>query len=93
MKKTIYLVYDIPSAGAVGDWYQTNPTFDRDEAVKAARGALQYLTDTEKSRRDIYVGVHTVDVPEDDTRTAAEIYRTMLEEDTWSDDHDVINIK
>ena len=92
MTRTIYLVYDIPSAGNTGDWYQTCPTFDREEAVRAARGALAYLTDSEKSRREVYVGVHTVSIPDGDTRTASEIYRAMISDDAWPEDHDVITI-
>jgi len=91
MKKVIYLVYDIPNEGT-GDWYQTNPTFDEAEAVKAAQWAWAYLTEAERRCRKIYVGVHTVDVPEGDQRSAKDIYEDMLDDDTWPVDHDMIDI-
>ena len=89
--KTIYLVYDVPTT-QTGDWFQERPTYDRAEAVKAARNAWAYLTDTERSRREVYVGVHHVDLPEGDTRTAAQVYDDMLDDDTWPVDHDIIQI-
>lgn len=87
----IYLVYDRPT-GQTGDWYQTCPTYDCAEAVKAAQNAWAHLTDSERSRREIYVGIHRVPLLEGDTRTAAQVYSDMLDEDTWPADHDIIRI-
>lgn len=89
--KNLYLVYDVPTT-QTGDLYQTCHTYDRAEAIKAARNAWAYLTDTERSRREVYVGVHRVPLPEGDTRTAAQVYNDMLDEDTWPVDHDIIRI-
>lgn len=89
--KTIYLVYDRPT-GQTGDWYQECPTFDKAEAVKAAQWAWSYLTKNERACREVYVGVHRVPLPEGDTRTAAQVYDDMLDDDTWPVDHDIIQI-
>jgi len=92
MTKTIYLVYDVPSAGT-GDWYQSKPTYHKFEAIRNARIAWEYLTEHEKSKRYVYVGAHTVSVPEDDVRAASRVYKDMMDDDTWPADHDVITIQ
>lgn len=92
MTKTIYLVYDVPAVDQSGDWFQTCPTFDGVQAIRVAEYALNRLTPAERARRDVYVGVHHVDLPEGDVRTAGKIYDDMLADDTWPSDHDVIEI-
>ena len=92
MKKSIYLVYDIPANGQSGDWFQSCPTFDRAQAIHEAEYDLAHLTASERARRHVYVGIHYVELTEIDTRSAHEIYDDMLEEDTWPVDHDVIEL-
>lgn len=92
MEKTIYIVYDEPKKGD-GDIFENCPTFDRDKAVKAARYAWDHLTTREQEKRNVYVGIHTVTLPDDDHRSAEQIYRDLMGEDEWPYDHDVIEIQ
>lgn len=90
MKKTIYLVHDEPRRN--GDSFETCPTFDREEAIRIARTAWNHLTTSEKKQREVYVGVHTVNVPDDDQRPAEQVYHDLMDEDEWPCDHDVIEV-
>lgn len=92
MEKTIYIVYDEPKKGD-GDIFENCPTFDRDKAVKAARYAWDHLTTREQEKRNVYVGIHTVTLPDDDQRSAEQIYHDLMGEDEWPYDHDVIEIQ
>lgn len=91
MTKTIYLVYDVPAHGT-GDWFESSPTFDRARALRAASGEYAHLTDIERKKRRVYVGIHHVELPDGDARTAAQVYDDMVHEDTWPADHDVIEL-
>lgn len=91
MKKIIYL----PQCSALNVYAENDegtPTYDSKQAVREARRMLAYTTGSERQTVHVYVGVYTVDTPDDDPRTAAQIYSDMLDDDTWPSDHDVIEI-
>ena len=91
MTKTIYLTIT-ESKNGVGDIWQENPTFDRDDAISSAVREWNHLTRMEQRKRHVYVGVYTVTVPDSDTRTAAQVYDEMNADDTFPYDCDVIEL-
>lgn len=91
MTKTIYMMHREPitSRGEIGDG---KPTFDKNEAIQEAEMQWAHLTGREKKLYHVYVAVHKVTAKADDVRSATEIYRDMLDDDTWPADHDVIEL-
>ncbi len=89
---TIYMMHEEPltSRGEIGEG---KPTFDKNEAIREAEMQWAHMTDREKKNYHVYVGIHKVTVPVDDTRSAEQIYHDMLEDDTWPADHDVIELE
>lgn len=91
MTKTIYMMRCEPLTSR-GEISEGKPVFDPAAAIDEARSIWEHLTDREKKLYHVYVAVHKVTAQADDARSAAEIYRDMLDDDTWPADHDVIEL-
>ena len=91
MTKKIYIAHII-DINPGGLWDDDKVTFDRNEAVKAAEYRAARLTRNEAKHHHVYVGVYDVDIAEDDTRTAPQIYHDMVLTDTFPIDHDVLEV-
>jgi len=91
VEKEIYMMRCEPLTSR-GEISEGKPVFDPAAAIDEARSIWAHLTDREKKLYHIYVAVHKVTIQADDTRSAAEIYRDMLDDDTWPADHDVIEL-
>ena len=59
--------------------------FSREEALQTARMYFNHLTDREKKFNTVSVESHRVDVSEDDTRTAQQLYDWLcdISVDAW----------
>ena len=62
--------------------------FSREEALQTARMYFNHLTDREKKFNTVSVESHRVDVSDDDTRTAQELYDWLydISENAWIED-------
>ena len=89
MEKKIYLPIDAPIKE--GDIFEGAATFDLDAALQDAKSMYQRLTEREKAKRHIYIGVYQVDARGNEL--AQDIYNLALLEGTWNPDHDVIELE
>lgn len=78
MKKMLYVTV----SGRIGaDEFNVCVTFDLDEARKAALNEWKHLTDREREKSEIRVDGYRIEVEDEDTRDAKEVYMELLDED------------
>lgn len=90
--KPIFTTIDEPRIDGTGDIFEENPTFDEAAAMRHAVTAWNRLTPSEQKKRRIYVAVHLVDVPNDDPRTAEDVYDDLTSDYSWPNAWNVIPI-
>jgi hypothetical protein len=90
--KIIYMMHCEP-LDSRGEYDDGRATFDKSQAIRDAQMEWAHLTAGEQKHYRVYVGAHTVDVDDDDPRSADQIYQDMLDDATWTGDCDVIDGK
>ncbi len=83
MKKIVYVVEDRPRDGFDGDWFQSGFTFNKEEAIEAARSVRRHLTRCELKKSVHYVLGYEVDV-EDGVDAEAAYDEFVVNDDSLS---------
>lgn len=78
MNKTLYIVRDNTKDG---DSFDVCVTYDQAEAQRAARIEYNHLTERERKTSEIAIEGYTIEVDENDDRSAKDLYDDMLFDD------------
>lgn len=81
--KTIYVFRDEHNGDIFEDVFSTHQ-----EATNHAQIVINHKTEREKKQCEFSILSYNIDVPENDTRTASELYDSLFEESCWIRDPD-----